>query len=652
MGHLCKFSSWQKKRYIICYLNHSLHSYKFALMKEIDKILNQVEDCIRNNYYKPVETEKIELKATPPHLKGASTLFQSVCAFMNTNGGILIVGIKDNNNVPIKNYELKGYNDDFEPVLKIIGKQFTDKDFNSIDVSEFIVGYEIKDFMGARICAIYIDKLPDDLKFVFFDKVAYRRELTGDEKIRENEILAHEEFKEEIKNARELLIVKTASINDIDLDKLNEYIQLLNREVKTESIKASIDDAKPFLVRRKFILGNEITTLGMLVCGKHVKDFLGWRSQVDGFVDSPSEVAQDKKSLVDNVIPLMEKSLGYILKNIQVGVSIERGGISKPEYPEQLLRETINNALAHRDYSIDKYVSINIKPNEHVEIRNPGSFKKMLLIEDLTDAIPTRKIIADSKPRNPKLADVLKVFDKWEGKSRGMGNLVNAALDNKIDLPYYKFHSKDELSLFIKKGKLLDERMESLFNAYNGYIKRKLNGQEITDEQKLVLSYFYKSELENKNDRYTILLTKDNNHLSAINSLEDSGLILRNKSSAELYPVYIIDRELFKKDFINELRALFGADYDALPMVSRDILSCIYEFNNYSEVKYPSANMVGNTLWAKAGNANILNGFEDFKRKVRNSISQMEKRQILIRNENKPRYELNKSFKRRPSIYD
>ena len=40
-------------------------------MKEVDKILNQIEDCILNKYYKPVETEKVELKPTPPNLKGS-----------------------------------------------------------------------------------------------------------------------------------------------------------------------------------------------------------------------------------------------------------------------------------------------------------------------------------------------------------------------------------------------------------------------------------------------------------------------------------------------------------------------------------------------------------------------------------------------------
>jgi ATP-dependent DNA helicase RecG len=627
-------------------------------MREVDKILNHIEDCITNHYYKPVETEKVELKTTPPSLKEAKSLIQTVCSFMNTNGGILIVGIKDNNNVPNKNYELKGYNEEFESILKNIGKtSFTDKNFTPIDVSDFIVSFEIRDFIDSRICIVYIDRLPDDIKYVFFDKKAYRRELTGDHVISENQTAAHEEFKEEIKNARELQIVSDATLDDIDLEKLNSYIYLLNSETQVETRKNSIDDAKAFLTRKKFIIRNDITTLGMLVCGKHVKDFLGWRAQVDGFVDIPFEVAQDKKSLVDNVIPLMEKSLAYIQRNIQIGVSIERGGISKPEYPEQLLRETINNALAHRDYSIDKYVNINIKPNEHIEIRNPGSFKQLLLIEQwgVDIPIPIRKIIPDSKPRNPKLADVLKVFDKWEGKSRGMSNLVNEALNNKIDLPYYKFHSKNDLSLFIKKGKLLDEKMEYLFNAYNGYIERKLKGESLSIEQKLVLSYFYKSEIENKNDRYTILLTKDNNHLTAINSLEDSGLIYTHEISNELYPVYVIDRNLFKKDFIDELRKLFGADFDVLKKESREILACIYELNKYSKDPYPSANIIGNMLWAKTGKANVIEGFEDFKRRVRSSVKEMEKRGIISNISDKPRtgkFKISENFKRRPSIFD
>jgi hypothetical protein len=41
------------------------------------------------------------------------------------------------------------------------------------------------------------------------------------------------------------------------------FIYLLNREVKIETTKSSIIDAKPFLVRKKILIGDNITILGM-----------------------------------------------------------------------------------------------------------------------------------------------------------------------------------------------------------------------------------------------------------------------------------------------------------------------------------------------------------------------------------------------------
>lgn len=620
-------------------------------MKEIDKILAQVENCIDNNYYQSVETEKVELKPTPPNLKGAHSLLQSVCAFLNTNGGILIIGIKDNNNVANKNYELKGYNEEAEGLLKSIGNQFTDKDNNYVDVSEYILGFEVKELMQSRVCAVYVDSLPDELKFVFLDKIAYKRVITGDHPIDTNTIEANEELKEEIKNARELAIIEGVELDEIDIDKLNDYIYLLNKEVKTQTTKQSIEDAKPFLNRKKFVIGNNVTTLGMLVCGKNVKDNLGWKSQVDGFVDTPYEVAQDKKSLIDNVIPLMEKSLGYILKNIQIGVTIEKGGTSKPEYPEQLLRETINNAIAHRDYSIDKYVNINIKPNTHIEIRNPGSFKRQLLIEVPNSSIPIRRIIPDSKPRNPKLADVLKVFDKWEGKSRGMSNLVNEALENKIDLPYYRFYSKEDLGLFIQKGKLIDENFLSFITSFDFFIENRLNGSTLTEDEIAVLAYFYKSEKANLLYRHTILLTPDNNHFNAITRLEKTGLIYKHEGSPDLYPVFVINRELMRDNYVSELRGIFGGDFDNLTELSKQTLSLIFQINNYSKSKSVSATHAGRLLYYKSGlPLNDIKAFDNFKRKVYGIFKKLVTNDFLIA-DNK-NYFINKEFERKPSLFD
>lgn len=621
-------------------------------MKFLDKILLKLEDCIKNNIYEPVETERIELKPTPPNLKSSDTLIESINAFLNTDGGIIIIGIiedKKNNK-----YEFKGYHEDFESVLKSFSGIFSDEEGINLKLDEYLKNYEIRDFLTGRICALYVDRLPDNLKYAFFKGKAWERKLTGDHHITESKIQSHKEYKEEIKNSRELLPVKDASLTDFDIDKINEYIQLLNKEYKTETVKSDIQSALPFLTRKKFFTSNKVTTLGMLVCGKHIKDFLGWRCQVDGFVDSTFEVAQDKKSLVDNVIPLMEKSLSYVMKNIQIGVSYEKGGTTKPEYPEKLLRETINNALAHRDYSVDKYVNITIKPNESIEIRNPGYFKKQLLIEDNNHEIPIRRIIPDSKPLNPKLADILKIFDKWEGKARGMSNLVNETLNNKIDLPYYRFYSKEDLGLFLPKGKLVDDEFEILLKSFDGFIEKQLKGgNPLTEEEKAVLAYFYKSENANKDYRHTIMLTPDNNHFRAIGRLEKHKLIFKHPKSHDLYPVYLVHRQLLKEDYEDELRKIFGATFDSLNPDCRSVLCEIYKYNSFNRQVTISANQASTNLFLrKHKSIENIREFDNFKRKVRTIINQLEKGKFIVKKDSKYQYLINKLYKRKPSLFD
>ncbi len=587
-------------------------------MKEVHRILNQVEDCISNNFYVSVETEQVELKPTPPNLTGSKTLLESVCAFLNTEGGILIMGIKDLNNVVSKRYEITGYREDFENTLKLFSKQFTDKDFQTLDLSEFI-HYSIEECMGQNVCAIYVDKLPGDQKFAFFDKVAYKRLLTGDHKIDSNTIEKYEEFKEEIRNARELEIVPQAQLEDIDIDKLNDYIYLLNTDVKVESPKPNIESAKSFLTRRYFILGEKVTTLGMLVCGRNVKDFLGWRAEVYGQVDveSPNEVLRDKKILVDNVIPLINRSVAYVLRNIQTGVGYENGGTNKSEYPEQLLRETINNAIAHRDYSIDKYITLTIKPNSHIEIRNPGAFKKQFLLENLHHAIPIRRIIPGSKPSNPKLADLLRIFGKWEGITKGMSYLVNEALANRIDLPYYRIFNKDELGLFIPKGELVDAAFLALLQSFDLFIDNQLKGGVLSPEEIAVLAYFYKSEKANTLYRHTILLTPDNNHIQAIQHLEVVGLIEKHPESPDLHPVFLVNRTLLQDNHLEILREVFGSRFDALPILHRQILSLVYHHNKFSKSRSVNATQASRLLYQQQRTfSEDLKAFDVFRRKV------------------------------------
>ncbi|MFN0080971.1 MAG: RNA-binding domain-containing protein [Ferruginibacter sp.] len=624
-------------------------------MRQIEKILSEVEVCIDKNIFKKLEHDKLELKDNSHDSSKWKEIYETSCAFLNTNGGIIIVGIKEDE--INQKFIITGFDKKNENKTKEIKNIFKDKFGKNLDLSLYFPDFEINKILDKEVLVIYIDPVPEELKYIYFENTPYERIITRDYTIPKNKIEAQENYKVELLNAKELHPVVNTALSDLNVNKLNGYIHILNRDFVMEVIKPDIESAKSFLVRKGFVtkLNFQPTVLGALVCANNIGDLLGNKAEIDCYVDTGLKIAENKKILIDNILDLMEKALNFITQNIQVGVSVEAGGTGVPEYPIRLIRESINNSLAHRDYQIAKFTNVNIVPNKHIEIRNPGRFKSELKIEDFNNPIPVRRIIpGNSKPNNPRLADVLKVFDRLEGKGLGMSTLTNECLSNNVDLPYYKFHSSDELSLYIRKGKLLDEKMESLINAYQGFIEKKLNGNSITIQEKLVLSYFYKSEIENKNERYTILLTKDNNHLAAINTLEDNGLIYKHSASTDLHSVYVINRELFKSNFISELRDLFGADYDALPKDGRDVLSCIYEFNRHAKGKYqfPNANIIGDYLWSKAGNANVLNGFEGFKRAVRGHVNKMVKRNVIVKVDGKPLYKINIKFVKRPSLYD
>jgi ATP-dependent DNA helicase RecG len=541
-------------------------------MKTVDRLILQLEDLIRQNRFEELETETIEIKSVPATGGEWTEVARSVMAFLNKRGGVLLLGVKEEN-TPERHYRVTAWRPEAEAQVVRLAHKFTDRRNQPLDVSEWLPKREEQELLGQRVLILYVDELPADRKFCFLDGEARERVLTGDRKIPEARIAAQEEYKEEAMQARELTPVAGATLDDLNLDRLNEYIQLLNRQVKIETMKADLTAALPFLTRKAFVAGGKVTTLGMLVCGNHPADFLDFRCRVHGCVDVPQTVAQDKQVFADNVLPLMEASLGYILRNIQVGVSVESGGTSLPQYPEALLRETVNNALAHRDYSINKNVTITIRPGRQIEIRNPGTLRRSLLIEHPDGPIPLRRIIPEAKPRNPKLASVLMVYNKWEGKGIGMPTLTNLCLQDQIDLPYYRLYSEDELGLCMCAGRLVDERMEELFRSFDGYIESKLQGRVLSNEQKRVLAYLMKSEWANRDLCYTIILTPDNNHFSQLQLLDDAALISRHSESPPLHPIYVVDRILMRSDYTAELRKLYGPmAFDPLNPMQKDVL--------------------------------------------------------------------------------
>ena len=400
---------------------------RITIMDSLTPILNKLELCVQQSRWESLETDWLEIKPVPATGNAWDNIRDSICAFLNTRGGVVVLGIKDEQQ-PHRHFIFTGYTETNSGNLSLLRSAFQDVKGNPMDVGDCLM-VEVRSFSTGQIAVVRVSALPEDRKFCLYREEARERIADRDEKIPKHRVDEQEERKREMETYRELRPVENVGLNDLSLQRINELVLLINQgqSQPIETIKSTLADAVAFLEKKRFMLKNgQITTLGVLVCCTRPEDHLLFKSQLDAFVDVPNAIAQDKKTFRDNILQLMEQGHGWTLRNIMTGVSPEAGGTLLAEYPEKLIRECINNALAHRDYSINRPVQLTLKPRVSLSIRNPGQLPHELLFEQPNDPIPVRRIFANPRARNPRLADILKLHNKWEGKGIGMSELVTS----------------------------------------------------------------------------------------------------------------------------------------------------------------------------------------------------------------------------------
>jgi ATP-dependent DNA helicase RecG len=614
----------------------------------IDEALAAIRESISKDIFIGIERSKIELKDLST--KGDwKSLKETICAYLNTDGGIIICGVREKNN----KYALTGFNRNNESkVIELQTATFKDDaglwlDVNTnifFDYQPLSINDETKDLV---IIVVY--PLSDDLKYASYEGISYERRMTQDKVITPAKLQQQKEYKQDMEYAKEIAPINNATFSDLSLDKINIYINLLNKEVKRETLKPSLAKAKPFLHNQHFIKNDAVTMLGMLVCGADPFHFLASKVEVNAYYDTSSDIGKDKKIFRADVLTLMEETFRYIWGNIKINRTVTEGGKSEPEYPEELIRETINNALAHRDYGIDNFVTVRVEPNQFIEIKNPGSFKeKIKVVDNNTDVAIRRLIPGIAESKNPKLASVLKVFDKIENQGNGMSSLVKGALSNKVDLAHYEI-TDGMISLRIPTGRLVDESIENWLKGFERYIELRIKNR-LSEEHKAVLAYFYKSELLNRKRYFTILLSESNNHYEVIDEFKTAGVLTEHAASSEQVPIYILDRVLVKTDFREELIEILGTDYISYDQAAKEILNITYLFTKYNEQALKAADITPEVYRRLHGKQIIAKTYESLGRKVRNLCNQFCKEGVL-KKDDKSAYSFHFEYRKANTLF-
>src|SRR5262245_11520453 len=115
-------------------------------MSALERTLSRIEACLRNDSYDAVETERFELKPCPATSVEWREINKSVNAFLNTRGGILIVGVKEEQSPTGKKFIFTGYREDAEPKIKDLARAFTDAQGKPLDLSNCFPQPQIREF--------------------------------------------------------------------------------------------------------------------------------------------------------------------------------------------------------------------------------------------------------------------------------------------------------------------------------------------------------------------------------------------------------------------------------------------------------------------------------------------------------------------------
>lgn len=376
------------------------------------------------------ENARVEFKAAVP---ATEVVARVVSAFLNTEGGQLIIGVGDRG-------ELRGVNRAQELVDQL-NRQLADfitppalwhVDMHSIEGKDFVV-VEVAEGL--------------DKPYVINGTILIRR---GDRDVPANreEITKLIHSRSISGNRWERQIVMGADVSDLDL-------RLVTDTARTASDagrwSGNVNDPEAFLANHGLLESGRITNGALVLFGNSPTRFLPQaRVRVVGMPRGKTGDEYDFDQmfdscilrLVDTIEPIITARVGGISSRF-VDDSWERK--DQVLYPPKAIREGILNAIIHRDYRMSGSILISILPGE-LRVANPGGLPDELKPVDLKREHP-------SIPVNPDIAHVCFLRRLIDKVGRGTQKINESCKERKLKSPRWtSSRAETTLTLFAPKA--------------------------------------------------------------------------------------------------------------------------------------------------------------------------------------------------------
>ncbi|MBW1616645.1 MAG: putative DNA binding domain-containing protein [Deltaproteobacteria bacterium] len=319
------------------------------------------------------ETSAVQLKEK---IDSADKLAAEMTAFSNSDGGIIIIGVKD------KIGEIIGLSaEQFDKTQSLAANVASNNIMPPIYIKTESVKIDEKNILIIHIKEGIHKPYKDNNNVIWIKQGADKRKVTDN-----NEILRL--FQSGTNFSADEMEVYDTSIEDVDKDKFESYFKKeFDKTIKEEGL--TFEQA---LIAKKALQNNRLTLAGLLFFGKEPQKFKpAFCIKAVSFFGNKIGVKEyrSKPRDIDGVIPdMFEKGMAFFksnLKYIQKSKDFNESG--SLEISDIALEELLINALVHRDYFKNAPIRLIIFDNR-IEIISPGKLPNSLTIEDIKHGNP------------------------------------------------------------------------------------------------------------------------------------------------------------------------------------------------------------------------------------------------------------------------
>ena len=309
---------------------------------------------------------------------------ETACAFTNASGGYVVIGV-DNAGRPSKHQ------------LRFEGLRDYENKIETATEPSVAVDAEKLMFGGREVVVLKVAENP--LKPVAYKGRCYIRKGSVNHQMTPSEIA--ECHLKSTGGSMDAVTVDGVTRNDLDMDAVRRYMK---RSVeKGRRSYAADDDPWEVLLKLEWVKSDTaITRAAYLLFAKDTQRKFPQAIVHSGAFRSAGAIVVDSLDSKGNIQDQVDDAMAFIKRNIHCALVITPGKVDHDpmwDYPLEAVRETLANAICHRDYGAPYDIQVKIS-EDSLRVSSPGQLPFDMPMEFLMNPAhssrPRNKIIAQA----------------------------------------------------------------------------------------------------------------------------------------------------------------------------------------------------------------------------------------------------------------